>query len=46
MSLLGKMFGRDSQATYQRGMHEFNAGRMAPALAAFRQIIEESRNYV
>jgi tetratricopeptide (TPR) repeat protein len=41
MSLLGKLFGRDSQSTYQRGMHEFNAGRMAPALAAFQKIIEQ-----
>lgn len=40
MFLLGKLFGRDSQASYQRGMHAFNAGHMAEALEAFQQVIE------
>ena len=44
MSLLGKLFGRDSQASYQRAMHDFNAGRMVPALAVFRQIISDQHD--
>lgn len=39
MSFLDRIFGRHSNEHYRRGMHAYNAGRLAEALSAFRCVL-------
>jgi len=42
MSFLERLWGRGSQAVYQRGMHAFNAGRLEEALVSFALVLDTS----